>query len=474
MLTLHQVNFAYDQIYSVDNKGRKKATSRNLSHLSIEPQGSFDYSTVEEQAEKLGLKLPVVEVEELTVEQKDWLHELNALSPSRYFDNTLDNINTFSLEEVYNTPELKFNYPIVLFSDKLFEHKQIELPQKLITCLKRNQATLVFCILTEGWFGSKIKHFQQLHNVSNKYNLKQEQLYVLSANLKSQILYTDFLKGHTVDPKVTIYGYNYFKNLVWFYPDSKETPSILNDEYRAKLVEFHYKCKTLRNKMMFSKHFLCFNRAPRLHRLFAFGELMSNRKLIGKSITTLGRAYNDNKQAFFFATRALLEDTYRHCKDRLLNFYENYNSISSYSYDIPNIKETNAASNLNVNLHNSTFVNIVTETLFDNDSVFISEKLYKPILCCQPFIVVGSPNYLKKLRELGFETFSDIWDESYDEEENTTERFAKIVDTLEDIASWDPHKQNLIQNILSERLTRNFEKLTDPTEPYKLFEFLNK
>ena len=473
MLVLKQVNFVFDQIYSFDTKGRSKATSRNLSHLDLEPEGSFNFYEVEEQAKKIDLKLPIVEVEELNQIQKEWLHKLNALSPNRYFDNTLDNINTFSLDQAYNTPTLKFNYPIILYSDKLFELQDIVLPTKLVECLKRKQARLAFCILTEGWFGSKLEHFSKLHQLSNKYNLLQSQICVVTSNLIADSQYRKYLNGHTLAPKLEVYTYNYFKNLIWFFSNHKETPSVLNNEYRTKLVELHYSCKSIREKGNFNKHFLCFNRAPRLHRLFVFGELMSNTKLKGKSIVSLGRAYNNNEKAFLYAVDALIEGTYRHSKTKLLEFYENYNSMESFSYDIVDIKQVNTASNLNVKLHNETFVNIVTETLFNNDSVFISEKLFKPILCCQPFVIVGSPGYLEKLKELGFETFSDIWDESYDLEENTTERFAKIVDVLEEIASWSKSKQKSIQSKLTKRLTKNFETLTNPSEPYNLYQFLN-
>ena len=45
----------------------------------------------------------------------------------------------------------------------------------------------------------------------------------------------------------------------------------------------------------------------------------------------------------------------------------------------------------------------------------------------QPFVMLGPPNTLRKLRELGFKTFHEIWDESYDEMFDHTERFYKIL-----------------------------------------------
>ena len=71
-------------------------------------------------------------------------------------------------------------------------------------------------------------------------------------------------------------------------------------------------------------------------------------------------------------------------------------------------------------------IHIVSETSFQNNELFISEKVLKPILNFQPFILVGPYQYLKELKNLGFKTFGDYWDESYDEIENPKERYMKI------------------------------------------------
>lgn len=44
----------------------------------------------------------------------------------------------------------------------------------------------------------------------------------------------------------------------------------------------------------------------------------------------------------------------------------------------------------------------------------------------QPFIVLGPVDYLKRLKRYGFKTFSDFWDESYDDISDDTERFNKV------------------------------------------------
>ncbi len=55
------------------------------------------------------------------------------------------------------------------------------------------------------------------------------------------------------------------------------------------------------------------------------------------------------------------------------------------------------------------------------------------------FLIAGQPGALKKLRGLGFKTFSDYWDESYDNIIEWTERKKALVNTIRDIILNDVH-----------------------------------
>lgn len=76
--------------------------------------------------------------------------------------------------------------------------------------------------------------------------------------------------------------------------------------------------------------------------------------------------------------------------------------------------------------YNHSTVNIVSETQID-DEQFITEKIWKPIIAEQVFVVCAKPFYLKELRDLGFKTFDSIIDESYDTETNLDRRIDKII-----------------------------------------------
>ena len=58
---------------------------------------------------------------------------------------------------------------------------------------------------------------------------------------------------------------------------------------------------------------------------------------------------------------------------------------------------------------------------------FFSEKMFKPIIYFQPFVLVGQCCALEHLRKLGYKTFSDVIDESYDLEPDLELRLEKAI-----------------------------------------------
>jgi len=99
--------------------------------------------------------------------------------------------------------------------------------------------------------------------------------------------------------------------------------------------------------------------------------------------------------------------------------------------DIENIKGARGHGWERKDTYLNSYINITTESLFFEDCWYMSEKIFKPIANLQPFIIIGSPQTLKTLKQLGFETFSDFWDESYDEETDPLKRIEKIYKLLE-------------------------------------------
>ena len=82
-----------------------------------------------------------------------------------------------------------------------------------------------------------------------------------------------------------------------------------------------------------------------------------------------------------------------------------------------------------------TVCSIVSETNDNDYEVFMTEKIWKPIIAQQVFVVHGNHLYLQKLREIGFKTFSSYFDESYDLEKDSDKKVEKIYKLCKDLLS---------------------------------------
>jgi hypothetical protein len=85
-------------------------------------------------------------------------------------------------------------------------------------------------------------------------------------------------------------------------------------------------------------------------------------------------------------------------------------------------------------------VSIITETNFAQSEVTLTEKSYKPVKEKHPFIIVGAPGAIKGMRDAGFQTFNEFWDETYDEITSPPQRMAAIMQVIDDISKWDHDK----------------------------------
>jgi hypothetical protein len=315
-------------------------------------------------------------------------------------DNTLGNFKQNTIDNFIKTNS-NFIYPIVLFDNKLFDnYTTIDLDDRILNSIKLKKCKIVFAYLLEGYFNTS--HIKWIDNLCQKYQFSKEDVIVITSNL-----------FQFSNNKFTIINYDYFGNHINFLSVSKL------DSIKVKSVENDYQ-KFINNNFVF--HFLCFNGIPRENRLLMFNELTTNEKFKNKSITTL-RGVDKN-----------------------------------YYYDVPtwDNQKIGGGARLNIDAHLKSFLNIVTETLYDNDSLFISEKTYKPIYLCQPFIVFGNPFTLNKLHELGYKTFDRWWDENYDSELDLKKRFDKIVKVIEQISELNVEELMKLKNEMREVLIHNY------------------
>ena len=87
--------------------------------------------------------------------------------------------------------------------------------------------------------------------------------------------------------------------------------------------------------------------------------------------------------------------------------------------------------------YEKTICSVVCESIMDEPSFQLTEKTYKPIMMCHPFVTLGPKGMLSFIRSMGFKTFSPFIDESYDEENNLERRIQLIASACEQIIKKD-------------------------------------
>jgi len=73
-----------------------------------------------------------------------------------------------------------------------------------------------------------------------------------------------------------------------------------------------------------------------------------------------------------------------------------------------------------------SFLFVVTETEYWTRKCHLTEKIFKPIIGMQPFVLLGPAHNLAYLKSYGFLTFDRWWDESYDSIEDPVERLLAV------------------------------------------------
>lgn len=98
--------------------------------------------------------------------------------------------------------------------------------------------------------------------------------------------------------------------------------------------------------------------------------------------------------------------------------------------DVEDIAQANPTFLIPEEFCKKTFMYLTTETDFNSNILFVSEKTYKPISIGMPFMTLGSPGTLSFLQDKGYITFSRWINENYDHDIHLNDRIQIIIDNL--------------------------------------------
>lgn len=140
--------------------------------------------------------------------------------------------------------------------------------------------------------------------------------------------------------------------------------------------------------------FMCLNRKPHWHRMRLYEQMREN-QLLDQGLVSMG-GWSGR------AERVLPND--QGGSDMAPNAGTDQNGIKNDIFSLGNPSNWNRC-----------LVNIVTETVYDVEDInFVSEKIYKPILGCRPFLVYAPGGARSWLEARGFQTYLDDWHDVID------------------------------------------------------------
>jgi hypothetical protein len=173
----------------------------------------------------------------------------------------------------------------------------------------------------------------------------------------------------------------------------------------------------------FDKVFICYNHLMSKYRSYRL-HLVSN--LISQDLVQHGRV-----SLFLQDQQGTWQDTIQDPETPLDNrarvkIYHTLKNVTEPLIIDTNTPTGSLSASVNVDDLTSALFHVVTETVFFQDKLHLTEKVFKPIVAKRPFLLVAAPGNLAYLKSYGFKTFDRWIDESYDIETDHYVRIEKI------------------------------------------------
>ena len=253
--------------------------------------------------------------------------------------------------------------------------------------------------------------FEEFHKELKLKNINPSNFVFVNGNLKTKSQYKYWKRNSEYNDQKDIHMIEFSS---WRHVDYPKTWNLANfDE----------------NKII-KKKFLCFNRnLIHPHRLVLL-TMLYERNLLSSGMVSFDKIQKDfhfklmegNLKHYFKFGRKIIDKKLKTLKELVVlspsvvdvDEWETNHMITSYEWP-----------------YEQTFFSLVSETNFVQDTIFLTEKIWKAIANKHPFIIAGNHGVIKHLRDEGFKTYHPYIDESYDEIKNPYKRMVKIVDEVE-------------------------------------------
>ena len=106
-----------------------------------------------------------------------------------------------------------------------------------------------------------------------------------------------------------------------------------------------------------------------------------------------------------------------------------------------NTHDSNASADYNNHDYSKIAIEVVLETLFDDNRLHLTEKTLRPIACGRPFMLMSTHGSLQYLKDYGFRTFDGLINETYDTIQDPRARLQAVIVEMSRIAALSKHEK---------------------------------
>lgn len=278
--------------------------------------------------------------------------------------------------------------------------------EKYLDDVRNGKSKIVLMLLYEGMSGSKDNYDLEIINKWRKdSNLPTNAIYFCCGNLLCNEITIEKGLGITSIPILDFETWNTYQDDIVEYTPVNEKNLFLN-----------------------------YNRNPRPHRVEFLSNLL-NADIFNRGLISIGKVIDGDNEFLINNTPITIDDTYD------LKF--------------------NMACSITKSDYEKTFISVISETLVDEGTLFITEKTWKPIMVGHPFMVLGNKGTLKYLKSIGYKTFSPWINEEYDDISDSTIRLNKIVNELDKLSKKSVEELQDIRKEMKDVCKHNHENFNN-------------
>ena len=244
----------------------------------------------------------------------------------------------------------------------------------------------------------------------------------------------------------------------------------LYEEFNNREIDYTYENKSV----LYS----CLNNAPKPHRALLLGALDIEENMVStpsvdfQELQTLTIKYLIEQAERKQISAQDLNDGLSYLKDLQLIYPL---ELDKRNNDIVHMKQISADTSFITDLLDCDF-QLITETFSDNTLV-VTEKIYKAIIMKQPFIIFGPHRIYKYLQSKGYKTFEHLIDintwqgsSNYDSETNIITKIKFLTQQLQTLSMLkeNPIKWQEIEQQNKEQAEHNYKIFVDRMQDIKV------